>query len=46
VFPQGTGTEVVADFYAREGVPYDNVYAYVDSGTRGVLKVEVENLWW
>lgn len=33
-------------FYAREGIPYYNVYAYVDSRTRGVLKVEVENLWW
>ena len=33
-------------FYAREGIPYYNVYAYVDSRTRGIRKVEVENLWW
>lgn len=33
-------------FYPREGVPYFNVYVFVDEQTKSVIRADVENLWW
>ena len=33
-------------FYSKDGVPYFNVFVFVNEPTLRVSRVEVENLWW
>ena len=32
--------------YGRDGLPYCNIYVFVDKRGRTVLRSEIENLWW
>lgn len=32
--------------YARDGIPYYNVYVFIDKHQSTVVRSEIENLWW
>jgi hypothetical protein len=32
--------------YGRDGIPYYNIYVFVDKRRSTVLRSEIENLWW
>lgn len=33
-------------FYPKEGIPYFNVYVFVDEREGKVIRADIENLWW
>jgi hypothetical protein len=33
-------------FYPKEGIPYFNVYVYIDERLGTVTRCDIENLWW
>jgi hypothetical protein len=33
-------------FYPKEGMPYFNVYVFIDERHGTVIRADVENLWW
>ena len=33
-------------FYPKEGMPYFNVYVFIDERRSAVIRSDIENLWW